>query len=178
MKWAAPGGGENWSLLNSGGTSLSGTTTTVSGISGKNSILILIENAQLTNTGGTFSFRLNADTSSNYRYYGININAPSSYGVGFLGKNESSSAASVPLGLNAQSVDGGNFSGGILITGANASGAKAFQSIGTAGSYAGNGQQQSNILNGVYVGTSTISSISIVGSTAYTSGTVYVYTSA
>jgi len=179
LKWAAAaGGGQNWSLLNSGGTSLSGTTTTVSGISGKNSILILIENAQLTNNGGTFSFRLNTDTSTNYRYYGININAPSSYGVGFLGKNESSSATSVPLGVNAQSIDGGFFSGGILITGANASGAKAFQSIGTAGSYAGNGQQQANILNGVYVGTSTISSISIVGQTAYTSGTVYVYTSA
>ena len=34
LKWAVPAGGANWSLLNSGGTALTGATTvTVSGIS-------------------------------------------------------------------------------------------------------------------------------------------------
>jgi hypothetical protein len=41
LKWAAPaGGGADWSLLNAGGTSLTGAATiTVSGISGKKSII-------------------------------------------------------------------------------------------------------------------------------------------
>ena len=49
LKWAAPGGaGANYTLLNAGGTALTGATTiTVSGISGMSSLFVRID-------GGTF----------------------------------------------------------------------------------------------------------------------------
>jgi hypothetical protein len=67
LKWATPSAtGDNFTLLNSGGTSLSGATTTISGISGKGKIYIIIENCSSASAGGTVDLRINSDSGSNY----------------------------------------------------------------------------------------------------------------
>ena len=70
--WAAPagGGGANYSLLNAGGTTLSGTSTTVSGISGQEKLLVLIDGGSSSNAQAGFEFTINGDTGSNYLFYG------------------------------------------------------------------------------------------------------------
>lgn len=64
-EWASPGGG--MTLLNSGGTSLSGASTTVSFTStGYVNLQIQVKNATFGSNENGFSLRMNGDTGSNY----------------------------------------------------------------------------------------------------------------
>jgi hypothetical protein len=70
----AAGGGANWSLLNAGGTSLTGTLVTVSGISGADKIMVIVAGLSTTYAyGSTIQVRLNADAGSNYYAFGGQI---------------------------------------------------------------------------------------------------------
>ena len=163
---AAASGGKNYTLINSGGTSLSGSTTTISSISGKNSLAILISGLSLTGTQDIGQrLRLNADTGSNY-FYAVtgrnNSNVASETGTGtsiFLGvPNQASDTASCLI-----LIEGCNATGNKFITytfSGNASGTNAKYFTGHAR----------------YTGTSAISSISILtDSETYDAGTVFVY---
>ena len=179
VKWAAAaGGGANWSLLNTGGTALTGATTiTVSGISNADKILMLIDGASSANASSALFFTLNGDTTANYSHHGTWLEFPSTYAAGNLGINNNSAATEVSI-LKPSTNAGSIGSGFVLISGCNSSGVKAFNAIGSANANGGhsaiNGQ-----LGGVYKGTSVISSISLNSSTGnFDAGTLYVYTSA
>jgi len=177
LKWAAAaGGGANWSLLNSGGTSLTGSTTTVSGISAKDKILILIQGGSADGNGTTFSIRLNADSGSNYYNYGAEIEAGSTYAAGNFG-NTGSGTSAIRFGNNgsnaASSVDGY-----VLLTGCNSGGVKVFQSIAAHDAGGGNGQFH-YYTGGYYNSATVISSVSITLNTNnFDAGTMFVYASA
>ncbi len=167
LKWAtATSPAVNFTLINTGGTSLSGSTTTVSGISGKNSLAIFIEGLSLTGTQDIGQrLRLNSDTGSNYFYAVVgrnNSNPASESGTGtsiFLGVPNSSSNTADCL---------------ILIEGCNATGNK-FITYTFSGNATGTNAKYFNG-HGRYTGTSAISSISILtDSETYDAGTVYVY---
>jgi hypothetical protein len=175
LEWATVSAGSNWSLLNSGGTALTGAATiTVSGISGKDKIMILVDSASTTGSND-FTFRFNTDTGSNYYNYG---------GV-FVG--ESDAAASVSeIGEGRSNVifaksagTSSTASGYCLLTGCNSSGVKVFSVGGGSTSSGLNSGQKGYTLGGYYDSSSTISSISVFStSTNFDAGTVYVYTSA
>ena len=175
-EWATISTGSNWSLLNAGGTSLTGATTiTVSGISAKDKIMILIQNASSVNTAATFGVRLNTDTGSNYTIHGIENEILSTYNNNNF-YNISSTSTSIPIGKmgtnNTQEV-----SGFCLLTGCNAAGVKVFNSAGSGGKF-GNNQKQF-IGGGFYNSATVISSISLFSDNGnFDAGTVYVYTSA
>jgi hypothetical protein len=81
-EWAAaPAAGANWTLLNAGGTLLTGATTiTVSGISGADKIMVVIgENVSSANASSEISVRFNSDTGSNYASFGSTIYYPATY---------------------------------------------------------------------------------------------------
>jgi hypothetical protein len=175
--WAAPaGGGANWSLLNSGGTALTGAQTiTVSGISGKSQIMILVDGGSTTSTTSPeIGFRLNTDTGNNYAQFGTEFfGADGSYTPGtldvltknyiYFAKQSSASAAKV-------------FCGAITLTGCNSAGVKAFQTVG--GSETGT-NRSFVISQGYYNSATVISSISLfTENDTFDAGTVYVYTSA
>lgn len=66
LKWAsAIAAAKSYTLINTGGTSLSGSSTQVSSLSGYNYLFVHIDSAQMSNTAN-FRFRINADTGSNY----------------------------------------------------------------------------------------------------------------
>jgi hypothetical protein len=66
LAWEAPAGG-GMTLLNSGGTSLSGASITVSFTStGYTNLQIQIKNAYLDSNQNGYSLRINADSGSNY----------------------------------------------------------------------------------------------------------------
>ena len=68
LKWAAPSSGANWSLLNSGGTALTGATTvTVSGISAKDKLMLVVDGASAA-ASAVISIRFNGDTGNNYTF--------------------------------------------------------------------------------------------------------------
>ena len=67
LKWAAPAGG-GMTLINTGGTALSGQQITVSSIPGTYVNLYIVVVAAVASGAANTSFRLNSDTGSNYTY--------------------------------------------------------------------------------------------------------------
>ena len=176
--WAtAAGGGANWSLLNTGGTSLSGSSTiTVSGISSIDKILVLFQSASTGSAYAEIALRLNADTGSNYEQTGARINAKSGYNENIFGMENQNTGRFV-LATNGDS--GGSASSGyIFITGANSSGLKAVQAASGVSNSGGGSDSSAYHRAGVYLGTSVITSVSILSGSNFDSGTIYVYVSA
>ena len=175
--WGAVSAGSNWSLLNSGGTALTGAATiTVSGISGKDKILILVDGASASSGSGTMGFRLNADTGSNYYTYGGYAQATGT-ALNIVGRNQgASNLAAIADTAEAAST----LAGYISITGCNSSGVKAYLSGGGSSASGVAGNQRGYWSGGYYNSSSTISSVSVfnAGGTNFDAGTVYVYTSA
>jgi hypothetical protein len=166
----------NWTLVNAGGTALTGAgTITISGISGANQILAVVSGGSGTNSS-VFSFRLNADSGSSYASFGLNLTAGGSYSANNQSAVNTVSGTSIPFG--AASANGNSaVSGYILISGCNTSGLKAFNLSASAIPATSNGQV-TNVLGGTYSGSSAITSISILSTLAnFDLGTIYVYTS-
>jgi len=178
--WAAPaGGGANWSLLNSGGTALTGAATiTVSGISGKDKIFVLVQEASSANASSRISIRLNTDTAGNYARAGFTIDPSAAYTPGDYVGSSTLTFTSFPLGFTADG-EGSRLSGAITITGCNSSGVKQMISTGGGDLFGGTKFQQLSSFQGYYNSATVISSISVFSSTGnFDNGTVYVYTSA
>jgi hypothetical protein len=178
LKWAAAaGGGANWTLLNAGGTAMTGASTiTVSGISAKDKVLIFVENASSANASSEFGIQFNGDTAANYNSYGFYVNSASTYAAGnsqqtfsndnyiYCGKMSGTATSIVSLGA--------------MFSGCNASGIKAGTITG-GGNTAGNSGNYQYALHGYWSGSATVSSVSIRSSTGnFDTGTLYVYTSA
>ena len=177
-EWATPaaGGGANWSLLNAGGTALTGSqTVTVSGISGKDKILVVVNNASSASAGSRIAIRLNTDTGSNYTMAGIQNSLTSSYSSANFGRSDSTEDR-IYLGAIASSNAGEALAGYVLLSGCNSAGVKVYNSAGSGSG--GNGHEQF-ISGGIYNSATVISSVSVFSGTGnLDAGTVYVYTSA
>jgi len=166
LKWASAAGGytPTLTLLNSGGTSLTGSTTTISGISGKQWLYFYVVGAS-TNTASNsaIAFQLNTDTGSNYLQAGlIDIGG----GVSGYGNTDTF----FPIGLTGATT--GTVSGYGQVWNANATTPKPFM---TFGSGTGSGYRSYYDI-GHYAGTSAISSISLTCTAGtFDAGTIYVY---
>jgi hypothetical protein len=176
--WATSAGGSaNWSLLNAGGTALTGASTiTVSGISGKDKIMVLVESASTVSTGVDIYIRLNGDSGGNYTGFGGHISFPSSYAATSGGRYSATAATGIWMAQQSSNTDG-HCSGSLLITGCNSSGVKAFQCLGGAENNGGGSAQRHVYHGGVYNSATVISSISLFAGANFDNGTVYVYTS-
>jgi hypothetical protein len=178
-EWVTPaGGGSNWSLLNAGGTALTGASTiTVSGISGKDKIMFVITGASSVNASSTFTVRLNGDSSSNYTNNGGKAEAPAAYSIGVL-TELGITDTSIKLGKMASDA-GSKLSGYVLLSGCNSSGVKVYNSVGAGRAAGAASAQEAYYLGGIYDSATVISSISILSSSGnFDAGNVYVYTSA
>ena len=181
LKWASPSGSSaSYTLLNAGGTSLSGSTTTVSSISGYDSFLIIVENASSSSSGATIGVRLNGDTAANYTHAGGVIYQTSSYSQEVLDRSNqflASTTTMIPLG-SMSSNSGSQVAGSVRLAGGNSTGYKVF--TGTTGTGASGGNShRGTFLQGYYNTSSTISSISaFVDTGSFDGGTLYVYGSA
>lgn len=164
---------DTWTLLNSGGTSLTSTAVNITGISGQNELMIEVYNCSVT-SGSQYPINItfNAD-GANHNYFLGYIDAPSTYAAANTGSIGQISAGNVPIattGGNASSVQNGI----VHIMGANSTGAKPFTVAGGSTSGGNNGQR--NVFGGgVYNGSSTISSVRISMADTFDGGTIYVY---
>ena len=170
--FASVSAGKNWSLLNAGGTTLTGATTiTVSGISGVDNVMVIVDGASAT-LETELSIRFNTDTAGNYATFGQRF----VWGGSYSGQIKIMDFASTSIPLAKQGFNGGDTSAGfLLLQGANSAGLKVFQSAGA-------GESENNRfynLGGYYNSASTISSVSIVSSIGnFDAGKIYIYTSA
>jgi hypothetical protein len=179
--WAAPATpvtGSNWTLLNTGGTLLSGSSTvTVSGISGADKIMILFKGASTGSTQSPLSIRINAATA-NYNSFGWFIEVSASYDRNYVNTITPTSPATDRIVMAQMSADAGSTMTGYLsITGCNSSGDKMYSGVG-AGTPNGSYINQSTTLGGYYASSSLVTSVSVLSSVNFDAGTLYVYTSA
>lgn len=178
LKWAAiPSAGSNWSLLNAGGTALTGAqTVTVTGISGKDKIMVLIQGASSASASSYITVQLNSDTNTNYYFYGINLIGAQTYDS-ILVNSTNYNDSSIFIGRLSGNA-GSTVNGYCLISGCNSSGVKIFNTAGS-GTKSSNYNHEGWVNGGYYDSSSTISSVSIYSSTGnLDAGTVYVYASA
>jgi hypothetical protein len=178
-EWATPGGaGASWTQANVGNEYPGSVSTfTISGISNVDKIMVFVENADSTNVSALVGVVLNTDTTAaNYDNAGVRIAPAATYSVGIL---------ELPLGngnirLCGLSTNAGSTGEGYaLITGCNSTNPKVYQAVGGVAPV-GDAGAHANIIGGFYLGTSAISSVSVVLDTGtFVFGTrVFVYTSA
>jgi hypothetical protein len=179
--WATPGGDAAFTLLNSGGTALTGAATiTVSGIT-KNNIFILIAGASSASGGSPIVLRINTDTSSKYTTNGMQIRQTSTYtGSGFgstvNGYNVAlDGATKFSIGECSGSASS-TYSGYIQISGAKSTGPKILNGAGGCEPASTGSDAKAAAVGGVYTGSSAVSSISLISDSGnFDAGTLYVY---
>jgi hypothetical protein len=174
--WAAPASTDaNWSLINAGGTNLTGADTiTVSSISGANQLLVMVEGASTGTANGYIGIRLNTNTGSIYRANGSMIEVAAAYAA---------SNFDVSQGLNTQIIiarmannAGSVVSGGALFSGGNTTGFKSFVTQGGATISTSNNQRIYSQV-GIVELAAAITSVSILSTANFDAGKVYVYKS-
>jgi hypothetical protein len=176
--WQAPAGaaGLEWTLLNSGGTSLTGATTiTVSSLGGYDNYIVQIEGASSANALSIISIRVNG-SSTNYSIQNLVSQASSSYSANNIW-NSSTQTTEVSLGRMETSVGAtGRVNAFAQISGASTSGSKSIQGFGSGDVTGGGGGQQARFSGGFWNDSATITSISVISSTGnFDAGTIYVY---
>jgi len=179
LKWGTVSAGSNFTLLNTGGTALTGAdTVTVSGISGADKILILIQNASSANASANINVRFNSDSTGKYAFSLISNTIGATVSPSSFSADAQLTATEFRMGQIRNSA-AGELSGSLLALGCNSSGVKVvtLAASGCDGNATSGGRQNNG--GGFYSGTSTISSISVISSSGnLDAGTVYVYTSA
>ena len=167
---AAGGGGANWSLLNAGGTAMTGAQNiTVSGISGANQVMVLIDAAGVT-AGASYStrYRINTDSGTNYYWTFASVTTA----INDAGYYNQAGIISCDFGTATSS----RVSSYLLINGCNSSGLKTFNTFGSS-----TGTGNSGVWGGGYWNnSSTVSSVTFRNENGnnFTTGTMYVFTSA
>lgn len=178
IKWAAAAGGsKSYSLVNAGGTALSGAATvTVSGITGDD-LLILIVGASSASASSSILLRFNSDTANKYSLVGPYIAGPAAYSsAAVLSRNGSGpdTINGLYLGVMASNA-ASTLSGYARVYGCKSSGLKPYLAAGSANSSAGS-DQQAYITGGTYSATAAITSVSAVSDVGnFDLGTIYVY---
>jgi hypothetical protein len=176
LKFATPTAiGKTWTLLNSGGTALTGAQTiTVSGISNVEDLMILFIQASSASAASEIGIRFNGDTGTNYIHTGFQIEAGSTYSASNFGIQQNLANNQMFLAKLSGSATS-QMSGGIWVSGCKSTGIKVVQ--GNAGASAGgnNGQTTQGTL-GLYSASAAITSVSAHSLTGnFDDGTLYVY---
>jgi hypothetical protein len=163
---ATPTTAKNFVLLNAGGTALSGATTTVSGISGKDQIFVVVNGQSATNASSQCIVRLNG-SSSNYMHMTLLLESGS--------VNVYERTDGIYLGQMSNNSNSSGY-GSVLISGCNSTGVKVFESSGGFSPSGGSGQRN-DVGGGTWSNASTVSSVSVSTTTGtWDAGTIYVYT--
>ena len=177
LEWAAPagGGGKTWTLLNAGGTALTGAQTiTVSGISDIEDLMIFIVQASSASASSLIALRFNGDTAANYGNVGFEINPSGTYNAANYGIAQNTANNRFNLSTMSNNANS-QVSGGVWVSGGKSTGIKAI--MGNAGAGANGGTSQTlNSQIGFYSASAAITSVSVVSSSGnFDNGTLYVY---
>ena len=166
---AAPTGGiPSWVEIGSSVTT-SGTTVTVSGLSGYNNLWVSIENVSPSTVTSELTMRFNADSAANYPLSNYNIRNANQVSGGYV-------TADTSIYLARLSNAATKLSGGIRIHGANGTGKKFFEGFTSIDTDSTTSDITLPHIIGIYNGTSVISSVSIITTaTAFDLGTLRVF---
>ena len=173
LKWATPSGAATgWTLLNAGGTALTGATNVTVSFSAQKELLVLIQNASTANANPEIALRPNNISTSDYTAFGTYDVFPSTWAIGnFDGYQAYSTDTKILIGAN--STTSGGVSGYCFIDKADQTGWKRFQSVGTGDGTTANWHRYN--LSGVIEMSAAITSITINSNDGnFDAGTIYV----
>ena len=179
LKWATPtAAGANFSLLNAGGTDLTGASTiTVSSISGYDKFRILVRSASTTANTPAYQIRFNGDTGANYAQNQFRFRATASYAATSFDTYNDFAQTEMNIGAGP-SVAAGLYNINISLDGGNTSGLKMLD-ISSGAQPNGGNNFYLTWAQGWYSGTSVISSVSIISTSGdFDDGKIFVYASA
>jgi hypothetical protein len=171
IKWATPAGSKVFTLLNPGGTSATTTSTSITGLSSYDQLLIYFED--INKSGTRIQIDLTINSINNYNVVGHNLTASASP---FYLTQSNSSYGSASIGLGDTATGGTCFlTGSILIQAASAtSGVKPIQVV--TGSDNGATQYSQVVTKlGFVTASAAVSSIQLNATQAPNYGKVYVY---
>lgn len=174
LKWAASPSISNWTLLNTGGTALTGATTiTVSSLAAKQ-MLILIDAAS-AGAGDTLTLRFNSDTGANYTNFGLIVNSPPTYAVNMLrGISNYSTATSVNIGALAN-ITGSSVDAAVFVDLTDKTGNHVYD-VKSGSSDGGSSDGYAYNTKGIYEGSAAITSVSIISNGSnFDAGTIYIW---
>lgn len=174
LKWGAAPTISNWTLLNAGGTALTGATTiTVSSLAAKE-MLILVDAAS-AGAGDTLTIRFNSDSGANYTNFGMIGNTQSTYFVNMLrGVSNYSVATSLTLGALANNT-GSSVDGAVFIDLTDKTGNHVYD-VKSGSNDGGSSDGYAYNTKGIYEGSAAITSVSIISNGSnFDSGTIYIW---
>jgi hypothetical protein len=156
-------------LINTGGTNLSGSaTTSITGISGKQAVLVYLKNASMDTANSQVNLRINNDSGTNYTWNGVkqdaaaNTTFPATTSY-FAVSGNSSNIASVTNSTT-------------IIMGTKATSGQMFIQNNGAGSASGGANQYGLSTNGFYTCSAAVTSIQIDATSGlFDAGQVFVY---
>jgi|SanBayMetagenome_1026888.scaffolds.fasta_scaffold00833_9 hypothetical protein len=171
--WAAAGGTSGYTLLNAGGTALSGSgTVTVSGIT-SNDLLVYVTGAATAGTNVNMTYRFNS-TATNHYAAGLRIIGASSYAASNFDQVQESNSGAIPLAYTANSASRPS-RGFLMVQGCKSTGVKPLWFSGANDPGSGSGQW-SHSGGGYFDAAAAITSVSIIlGSGTFNAGTIFVY---
>lgn len=174
IKWAAAASGPtNWTLLNSGGTALTGATKITVSFTAPKQLMVLMIGASSANARSFFTLRPNDNSAADYSVAGYVIQ-PNNPTTSILGIGAYSSNTDISFGTmsnNAASV----VYGCAFFDLADQTGNK-FYSVTAGGDYAGGEGAQLYGTQGLFEAGAAITSIAVLSSTGnFDAGTIYVY---
>jgi hypothetical protein len=179
VEWVTPSGAATtWTLLNTGGTALTGAATiTISGISDQEKLMIFIDGAS-AGSGDSIGVRIQGSASGYETNAGV-IRRPSSYDATVVGSETGGSNAAY-LGKMSNNTNS-TVSGYLLITNAKQTGTVPRIYHGAGGTAAGSGtNDHRNYTIGGRVTTAVITNVSAFafGGGNFDAGTIFVFGSA
>jgi len=176
LKWAAvSGAAKTYTLVNSGGTALSGSSTSITGLSTYDDLIILVSGASFTTGSQGLYMTVNSVTSANsYTRYGIRQAFAASYSNCDMTTFNAANGTEIQWASMSSGV-GSTVSGGISIEGCRGTGVKPYNLV-SASTCSGGNNNGAVSYQGVVNATTAISSIQIIGiSATFDAGTVFVY---
>jgi hypothetical protein len=181
---AAPSSSQNWTLVNTGGTAMSGSSgITVSGITGADKLMVCILQASSTSGALKVGIRINNDSTANrYNHMGCALDVKATYSVdGFEIFSDGNGAENNKISVGTFSSSASSqMTSTVFINGGNSAGVKPFQ-INTGVKNSGSANAKNVFAGGWYNEASTISSIRVIcedDTVNFDSGTLYVFKSA
>jgi hypothetical protein len=171
LQWATPAGyNPNYTLINAGGTALSSTSTSITGISAKTDLYIWILGMKTSSgQGHNYTFTFNSDTGANYNMAGIRHDSVDAPLARPISNYSDQTSGAINFGISSTYT----VNAIIRVSGCNTSGLKVFASNSSSSQ---NDDSFNYQAQGHYTGSSTISSVQIKTSgSTFSAGTVYVY---
>jgi hypothetical protein len=168
LKWAAPAASGGLTLINTGGTALTGAATvSVSSIPGTyKNLHVYVQQHYVNSVSGNGAFQFNSDTSSNYAFTGLRLRNNGTLAT------EASASAQLYFASELSTSDQGNFCYIMIPNYASNVHKKVIigQSYSNQNSY-----DYSMQVSGTYRTSTTITSVQLLTNASWSGGTVYVY---